>query len=82
MKGDWSKNWNLMDKTIILKSVITCPHCGHLEEETMATDSCQYFYECKNCRRVLRPRPGDCCVFCSFGSIKCPPVQQVKNCCS
>ncbi|WP_349666169.1 GDCCVxC domain-containing (seleno)protein, partial [Sinorhizobium sp. 6-117] len=25
---------------------------------------------------LLRPRPGDCCVFCSFGSVKCPPVQQ------
>jgi len=26
-----------MDKTIILQSVITCPICGHKQEETMPT---------------------------------------------
>jgi hypothetical protein len=25
---------------------------------------------------VLRPKPGDCCVFCSYGSVKCPPQQK------
>ncbi|CAN7687371.1 GDCCVxC domain-containing (seleno)protein [Pararhizobium sp. LjRoot238] len=29
----------------------------------------------------MRPEPGDCCVFCSFGSVKCPPVQQQCGCC-
>ncbi|WP_444850683.1 hypothetical protein [Pontibacter ummariensis] len=24
---------------------------------------------------------GDCCVFCSYGSEPCPPVQKRKNCC-
>jgi hypothetical protein len=59
----------------ILESVITCPACGFARPEAMPTDACQFFYECANCRTVLRPRPGDCCVFCSFGSVKCPPVQ-------
>jgi hypothetical protein len=59
----------------ILESVITCPACGFAKSEPMPTDACQFFYECANCRTVLRPRPGDCCVFCSFGSVKCPPVQ-------
>lgn len=76
------KNDKLMNKPVILKSIVTCPHCGHREEETMLTDSCLYFYECKNCRRILRPHPGDCCVFCSFGTVKCPPVQKEDRCCS
>lgn len=41
----------------------------------MPTDACQYFYECTGCGTLLRPRPGDCCVFCSYGSVPCPPIQ-------
>jgi hypothetical protein len=37
--------------------------------ETMpTTDACQFFYECKGCGTLLKPNPGDCCVFCSFGT--------------
>lgn len=59
-----------------LLSVITCPQCGHRETETMPTDACQFFYDCKGCGAVLRPKQGDCCVFCSYGDTPCPPVQQ------
>ncbi|WP_430898074.1 MULTISPECIES: GDCCVxC domain-containing (seleno)protein [unclassified Paraflavitalea] len=62
-------------------SIITCPVCRHKEEEVMPTDACQYFYECKNCKARLKPNKGDCCVFCSYGSIACPPMQQGKSCC-
>ncbi|KAI5913875.1 hypothetical protein GH664_15635 [Thauera sp. 2A1] len=47
----------------------------------MPTDACQFFYECCNCKALLRPNPGDCCVFCSFGSVKCPPIQAQRGCC-
>ena len=47
----------------------------------MPTDACQFFYECKGCGTVLRPLPGDCCVFCSYGSVPCPPIQGGANCC-
>jgi len=60
------------------KSVITCPLCGFAKEEVMPTDACQFFYECTNCRTVLKPKTGDCCVFCSYGSVKCPPRQSEK----
>lgn len=63
-----------------LESTLTCPHCGHREVETMPTDACQYYYECGSCRRLLRPLAGDCCVFCSFGSVPCPPVQAGDGC--
>ena len=66
---------------IILESEITCPHCGFTKRQTMPVDACQFYYECGNCKRLLRPKAGDCCVFCSFGSVKCPPVQQQRGCC-
>ena len=59
---------------VLLESVLTCPHCGFATLETMPTDACPFFYECSNCKTLLRPNPGDCCVFCSFGSVKCPPI--------
>lgn len=64
-----------------LQSVITCPDCGFARTENMPTDACQWFYECESCHTLLKPDPGDCCVFCSFGSVACPPVQQGKACC-
>lgn len=64
-----------------LKSTITCPECGHKKEETMPTDSCQFFYDCEKCKTTLKPQSGDCCVYCSYGSVKCPPIQQGEGCC-
>lgn len=65
-----------------LNSVLTCPECGHKKEEKMPTNACQFFYECENCKVILRPNEGDCCVFCSFGTEKCPPIQEKKSCCT
>jgi len=65
----------------MLVSKIKCPQCGFEKEETMPTNACQYFYECTACHSLLKPLSGDCCVFCSFGTVKCPPVQQSKACC-
>lgn len=65
---------------IVLQSTITCPECGFVATETMPTDACQWFYDCKGCRTVLKPLPGDCCVFCSYGTIACPPVQTGTIC--
>ena len=72
-----------MSGEIKLQSIITCPACGFSKEETMPTDACQFFYNCSNCGVMLKPKKGDCCVFCSFGSEKCPPVQASgkSNCC-
>ncbi|MFQ5712582.1 MAG: GDCCVxC domain-containing (seleno)protein [Candidatus Scalinduaceae bacterium] len=70
-----------MENDVILQSVTTCPNCGFKKEETMPTDSCRFFYECTNCKTVLKPKEGDCCVFCSYGSFPCPPIQANKKCC-
>jgi len=70
-----------MADEIILESTITCPECGHQASEIMPTDSCQFFYECTSCHTVLRPNEGDCCVFCSYGNVKCPLIQQGNESC-
>ena len=67
---------------LVLESTITCPHCGHAETESMPTDACLFFHECQGCRTLLKPKPGDCCVFCSYGSVPCPPIQQQRSCCA
>jgi len=64
-----------------LQSTITCPQCGFSKEETMPVDTCVFFYECTHCKQVLRPRAGDCCVFCSYGSVPCPSRQEGGNMC-
>jgi hypothetical protein len=66
--------------TIELSSTITCPKCGHRQSETMPMDACQFFYDCKGCGALLRPEPGYCCVFCSYGTVPCPPVQADHRC--
>lgn len=66
---------------IELKSILTCPECGFQKEETMLRDSCQFLYECENCQTILKPKLGECCVYCSYGSVPCPSVQQSKIYC-
>ena len=73
--------WN-MEAQIKLTSHIVCPLCRHEETETMPTDACQYFYDCKGCREVLKPKQVDCCVYCSYGDTACPPIQAGDACCS
>jgi hypothetical protein len=41
----------------------------------MPDDACLFFWNCPGCGARLKPKPGDCCVFCSYGSVPCPPVQ-------
>jgi hypothetical protein len=47
----------------------------------MPTNACQFYYDCKSCGELLRPEAGDCCVYCSYGTVKCPPVQTGESCC-
>ncbi|MGU9982520.1 GDCCVxC domain-containing (seleno)protein [Phreatobacter sp. HK31-P] len=59
-----------------LQSTLTCPNCAHQALETMPTDACQFFYKCSGCGELLKPLEGDCCVFCSYGTVPCPPIQE------
>ena len=60
---------------MILEATITCPECGAQHVEQMPTDACRFFYQCIACGARLRPRFGDCCVFCSYADIPCPSKQ-------
>lgn len=68
-------------RTLILESTITCPECGARQTDTMPTDACQYFWDCPACGAVIRPKAGDCCVYCSYGTVACPPIQAGDGCC-
>ena len=57
------------------KSIITCPGCGYKKEETIPENTCLQIYVCSNCGENLKPKAGDCCIFCSYGSVKCVPMQ-------
>lgn len=72
--------WNWEYIMVTEKSTITCPQCGFEKEETLPIDACQFFYECKYCHVKLKPKEGDCCVFCSYGTVQCPSQQKEKGC--
>lgn len=58
------------------ESEITCPKCGHKKMETLPTDVCLIKYTCDSCTTVSYSKDGDCCVFCSYGTHKCPSKQE------
>lgn len=51
---------------------IHCPECAADSEAAMPSDACLFFYDCPACGARLKPKPGDCCVFCSYGATRCP----------
>ena len=65
-------------KQIQTNSRLTCPDCGHQKTETMPTDACLFYYECEGCETLLKPLTWDCCVFCSYGTVACPPIQEAN----
>lgn len=64
---------------LVLESVITCPHCGHQQTETMPVDSCECYYDCTECKEILEPKDGECCVYCAYGSTPCPAAQEGRE---
>ncbi|MGZ3600629.1 MAG: GDCCVxC domain-containing (seleno)protein [Ktedonobacterales bacterium] len=60
---------------VVTRSVIRCARCEYEREVTMPTAYCQIVYECPRCGARLSPKAGDCCVFCSYGSVPCPSMQ-------
>ncbi|MDY6943788.1 MAG: GDCCVxC domain-containing (seleno)protein [Pseudomonadota bacterium] len=63
------------------QSTITCPHCGQKTTEAMPLNACIWLWTCPGCHRELKPKKGDCCVYCSYGSTPCPPKQENTTCC-
>ena len=64
---------------------VTCPACGHVQAMEIPTTSCQAFYKCEGCERVIAAKKT-CCVFCDYGDRMCPVAKQhkkkvVEKCC-
>ncbi len=57
-------------------TAFTCPECGAIETVEMPEDQCVIFRQCATCEAGIRPKKGDCCVFCSYGDTPCPPEQK------
>ena len=64
-----------LDSPVVLESTIVCPRCGRSEPDTMPLEVSPQSYGCKGCGARLEPKAGDCCVYCSHGTVPCPPVQ-------
>jgi hypothetical protein len=81
MNDHWGSAYDDDVPAVVLAATITCPECGLAKAETMPADACQVFYVCSSCKVLLRPLPGDCCVFCSYADQVCPPKQSGTDCC-
>ncbi|MGQ9578736.1 MAG: GDCCVxC domain-containing (seleno)protein [Candidatus Aminicenantales bacterium] len=62
-------------KAIKTRAHLKCPQCHAVQEVEMPLNYCQFFFECPTCHALLRPKEGDCCVFCSYADIPCPSKQ-------
>jgi hypothetical protein len=63
-----------------LVAALRCPACRQTSLESMPADHCVFFFECPHCHTVLRPKPGHCCVFCSYADVRCPACQIENSC--
>ena len=64
-----------MNKKVQTKAILTCPYCGYGQGVEMPQTGCQYMYQCQKCGKIIKAKDSDCCVFCSYANIKCPPKQ-------
>jgi hypothetical protein len=56
-------------------SLITCPACSHTVSEKVSRETVKRVFHCPQCLKWLEPKPGDHCIYDSYGSFKCPSLQ-------
>ena len=64
---------------IIYRNTLCCPNCNHTQSEDMPALDKTRFYQCEDCNEIVKARESDCCVYCSYGEVKCPPTQAQLN---
>lgn len=62
-----------------LECTVTCPRCGQARVRVMPRDALDLEYTCAFCGTVSRPRARDCCIYCSYGDVPCPQVQDAQR---
>lgn len=61
-------------------ATLTCPKCGHKQQEEIPEASCVPFYICNGCKETIKAQGEDCCVFCSYADKKCPLKKKERDC--
>ena len=64
-----------LENLLVHETTITCPECSRSEMTTMPAECRRSSYTCSGCGAILRPKPRDCCVYCSHSSVPCPSFQ-------
>jgi hypothetical protein len=64
---------------IVGDCVVTCPVCKTQVQETMCSETLKLIYHCPVCLSWLSPKKGDHCIYDSYGSVNCPPIQVKKR---
>jgi hypothetical protein len=59
--------------------VVTCPVCKTGVQVTMVSETPPQIYHCPVCLTWLSPKKGDHCIYDSYGSVNCPPIQVKKR---
>jgi hypothetical protein len=62
-----------------LTARLTCPVCGYESVEELPVDQCIFFYQCRGCDTLLKPKSGDCCVFCSYADRPCRDTHAIRD---
>ena len=68
-----------MGPKIRLITTVTCPVCDFPAQEAMPIGESIQYYQCMECGSLLTPEPGDCCVFCSYGDVRCPDARRTEG---
>jgi hypothetical protein len=68
-------DWRRIHQEVAQYCVVTCPVCKTKVREVMCSETVKVIYHCPACLAWVSPKKGDHCIYDSYGSAKCPPVQ-------
>ena len=60
---------------VLNKNELTCPECGTKQKGEMLEAAYSYAYQCNGCSEIIEKKPDSCCVYCSYGEVRCPSEQ-------
>jgi DNA-directed RNA polymerase subunit RPC12/RpoP len=68
------------EATMLNTATIVCPHCQHPSEETMRVRVVERTIRCSECSETIETPADKHCVWCAYGDIPCPVVQNAGSC--
>ena len=63
-------------RTVNRTSTLHCPYCRAGSHERMPMDRTLHEFQCLWCNRLVQQGPEEHCIYCAFGSRKCPQMQR------